>query len=421
MKNKEQIFERIKDGHNIFIHTAACNPTFLVEQACDYIQQKNLKGIHFYHLHIEGEAVHLREKYKNHVQTNCFFVGKNARMAMKEGRVSYIPVFLSEIGELFRNRQIDLDLSLIQVSPFDKRGLCTLGPSVDVTIDAIDQSKQVIAMVNQKMPRVHGTGVLRKEEIDHFIEHDIELPQSFCHDLSDQAKQIGKLISELIEDGSTLQMGIGEIPNAVLANLHHHRDLGIHSEMFSDGLIPLIENGAISNRHKKVHPHKIVSSFAVGTQKLYDYLDDNPLMLFMSASFINDPRVIMKNPKVCAINSAIEVDLTGQVCADSIGHQIYSGVGGQVDFIRGASLSPGGKAIIALQSQTKKGQSKIVSELKQGAGVVTTRAHVDYVITEFGVASLKGKNLHQRARELIQVAHPDHREQLEKDSYYLDR
>ncbi len=413
------MFERIKSNTNIFLHTAACNPIPLVEKVCDYLVENNISNVRFYHLHLEGEAVHLREKYVNHVETNCFFIGKNARKALAEGRLSYIPVFLSEIGRLFEDRVIDLDVALIQVSSFDKRGLTTLGPAVDVTIDAIDNAKSTIAMVNSKLPRVYGDGVLRREQIDQIIEIDFEIPSHQLVAPSETSELIGRNVANLIEDGATLQMGIGEIPNAVLSNLHHHRDLGIHTEMFSDGLIPLIESGVITNRYKKVHPHKIISSFSVGSKELYEYINDNPLMHFMSASFINDPRVIMKNPKVCAINSAIEVDLTGQVCADSIGPRIYSGVGGQVDFIRGAYLSPGGKPIIAMPSRTKSCASKIVAKLKDGAGVVTSRAHVDYIVTEFGVASLRGKSLKQRAQELIKIAHPDDRERLEKESFYL--
>lgn len=414
-----KIFEKISSGANVFIHTAACNPMALVELFCDYIVEKKLYNINFYHLHLEGQAVHLEDRYREHVMTNCFFIGKNSRQALSENRVSYIPIFLSEIGRLFSDKIIDLDLALIQLSSFDKRGLATLGPSVDVTIDAIDNAKYVVAMVNKNLPKVHGSGVLKMEEIDEYIEIDAPMLTTSLPEVSSIHQKIGKHVANLIDNGSTLQMGIGAIPNAILSYLESHQDLGIHTEMLSDGIIPLIEKGVITNRKKKVHPHKVIASFAVGTQKLYDYLDDNPLMHFMSASFINDPRVIMKNPKVCAINSAIEIDLSGQVCADSIGHNIYSGVGGQVDFIRGSYLSHGGKPIIAMTSRTNRGTPKIVSCLKAGAGVVTSRAHVDYVVTEYGAISLRGKNLKERAKSLISIAHPEDREELERLCHYI--
>lgn len=412
---KNDIFSELKDGSNIFIHSAACNPTPLVEMICEAALIKGLKKIKFYHLHIDGEAVHLRDKYSHFVEANCFFVGANCRKAMQSGQASYIPIFLSQIHELFSNGAIDLDYALIQISPFDKHGYATLGPSVDVSVSAIHKAKNVVAMINDQMPKVFGDGVVHKGNIDHTITQSMNLPEHHGIKLSEECIQIGKNVAQLIQDGSTLQMGIGNIPDAVLSQLTNHKDLGIHTEMFSDGLIPLMEAGVVTNRLKSVHPHRVVSSFAVGTRKLYDFLDDNPIVQFRAASFVNDPRMILKNPKVCAINSAIEVDITGQICADSIGRKIYSGVGGQVDFIRGAALSDGGKAIIAIPSRTKSGKSKIVCQLAQGAGVVTTRAHAQYIVTEYGSVNLMGKSLKQRAQSLISIAHPDDRDRLQNE------
>jgi len=310
-----------------------------------------------------------------------------------------------------------LDYALIQVSPFDEHGYATLGPSVDISVSALHRANKVIAMINPKVPKVFGDGVVHANDLDACIDITMDLP---CHESSPPSEvnmKIGKHVANLIENGSTLQMGIGDIPNAVLAQLINHKDLGIHTEMFSDGLIQLVQKGVITNKFKKIHPYRIVSSFAVGTRKLYDFLNDNPIVQFREASFVNDPRMILKNPRVCAINSAIEVDITGQICADSIGRKIYSGVGGQVDFLRGAALSEGGKAIIALPSRTKYGKSKIVCKLAEGAGVVTTRAHAQHIVTEFGSVNLMGKSLKQRRELLISIAHPDDRESLRKECY----
>jgi acyl-CoA hydrolase len=285
---------------------------------------------------------------------------------------------------------------------------------------AVHCAKYVLGQINKFIPRVLGDGILSRSDFHLLIEHDNEIVAHDCSDLSDSAKTIGHFVASLIDDGATLQMGIGDIPNAVLSNLVHHKHLGIHTEMFSDGVIPLLESGVVDNRYKKIHPYKVVSSFALGSRKLYDFLDNNSLMQFMGSDFVNDPRVILKNPKVCAINSALEVDLTGQVCADSIGPKIYSGVGGQVDFMRGAALSEGGKAIIALPSRTGRGLPKIVSGLRAGTGVVTSRAHVQFIVTEFGIADLRGKSLKERTRLLIQLAHPDDRENLEREAHQFN-
>ena len=329
----------------------------------------------------------------------------------------YIPVFLSEVHLLFKRQILPLDVAFIQVSPPDKHGFCSLGTSVDVTIAAIESAKLVIAQVNAHVPRTHGDGIIHVSQIDYAIEVDAPIHASAIGVPSSVEETIGKYVASLVEDGATLQMGIGNIPNAALSNLLSHKRLGIHTEMFSDGILPLIEKGIITGEDKVVKQGKIVTCFAMGSQKLYDFIDDNPMVHFKAASYTNDTQIIRKNPKVTAINSAIEIDLTGQVCADTIGAYQYSGVGGQMDFIRGASLSEGGKAIIAMPSITSKGLSKIVSFLKEGAGVTTTRAHVHHVVTEHGIVDLFGKNLKQRAKALIDISHPDVRQTLEEAAF----
>jgi acyl-CoA hydrolase len=329
-----------------------------------------------------------------------------------------VPVFLSEIHLLFERNILPLDVALIHVSPPDKHGFCSLGVSVDVARAAVKYAKYVIAQVNTNMPRSHGDGLIHINEINAFVETNNELPEvDYSAQVTDCERTIGKHVASLIEDRATLQMGIGTIPDAVLSCLESHKDLGVHTEMFSDGVMRLMQKGVITNKYKKKHKNKTATSFAIGTKALYNFIDDNPQFSFLEAGYVNDGYVIRSNPRVTAINSAIEIDITGQVCADSIGTKQYSGVGGQMDFIRGAALSENGKPIIALSSVTAKGQSKIVPFLQQGAGVVTTRAHVHYVVTEYGIASLFGKNLKQRAHELIKIAHPNHREELTKAAF----
>lgn len=344
------------------------------------------------------------------------FVGANVRAGVDSDVGDYIPVFLSEIHWLFRRKIIPLDVAFIQVSPPDKHGYCSLGVSVDVTLPAIQMAKTVIALINPQVPRTHGDGIIHISHIDYAVPVDTPIHESPLGVPSKIEATIGKHVAGLVEDGATLQMGIGNIPNAVLNNLGDHKRLGIHTEMFSDGILPLIESGVITGEEKEVKTGKIVTCFATGTQKLYDFIDDNPLVHFKEAGYTNDTAVIRQNPKVTAINSAIEIDFTGQVCADSIGAYQYSGVGGQMDFIRGASLSHRGKPIIAMPSITAKGISKITPFLRLGASVTTTRAHVHYVVTEHGVVNLFGKSLKQRAKALISIAHPDHREHLLKEA-----
>ena len=411
----EQAVSTIQSGDKIFIHTAAATPTLLVEALTN--RSRELKDIDIYHLHTEGPAPYVEPQYEGIFQTHAFFVGSNIRKAIEEGRAEYVPIFLSEIPRLFHRRIIDLDVALIRVSPPDKHGYCSLGVSVVATRAAIQNADLVIAELNPNMPRTHGDGIIHKRDIDFAIESNAPMHFHEPAELSEVEKSIGRYCATLIEDGATLQLGIGAIPDAVLASLTNHKDLGIHTEMFSDGVLPLLESGVVNNSQKRVHPGKVVATFAMGTQNLYDYMDDNPLIAMLDVAYVNDTKVIRKNPKVTAINSAIEVDLTGQICADSIGMKQYSGVGGQMDFIRGASLSDDGKPIIALPSTTRKGVSRIAPFLNQGAGVVTTRAHAHYIVTEYGIANLYGKGLRDRAKELIRISHPDHRETLEKAAH----
>ena len=406
---------KVRSGDRVFIHGVAAAPHVLIDALV--ARAVELRDVEIVHLHTEGAAPYAAPEFAESFRVNAFFVGSNVREAVNRGDGDYIPVFLSEIPALFRKDVLPLDVALVHVSPPDSHGFCSLGVSVDIARAAVDCAKTVIAQVNPRMPRTIGDALLHVKDIDATVDVDVQLPQVYPPQLSDTDRAIGRHIAELIENGATLQMGIGSIPNAVLASLDGHKDLGVHTEMFSDGLIDLVDKGIVTGRKKVKHPGKIVAGFVMGTQRLYDFVHDNPQVLMLDIAYVNDSAVIRRNPKVTAINSAIEVDLTGQVCADSIGTRLYSGVGGQMDFIRGASLSEGGKPIIALPSQTAKGESKIVSFLKPGAGVVTTRAHVHYIVTEYGVANLYGRNLKQRARALVDIAHPEHREHLEREAF----
>lgn len=407
----------IKSGDNLFIQSAAAAPQQLIRAFTD--RAPHLRDVNIYHLHTEGVAPYSEPQYKDNFHTNSLFTGANVREAIERGDADYIPVFLSEVPALFRHNVISLDVALIHVSPPDHHGFCSLGTSIDTTRAAVEMSKIVIAQINPNMPRTHGDGLIHVKDIQYGVIVDDQIPERAPEPLTEESLAIGRLVAELIEDGATIQTGIGKIPDAVLAALGSHRDLGVHTEMFSDGIIDLVERGVITGEQKKVHPGKIVASFVMGTRRLYDFVHDNPLIAMLDVSYVNDTSVIRRNPKVAAINSAIEVDLTGQVCADSIGSRIYSGVGGQIDFIRGASLSEGGKPIIALPSVTGRGESRIVPYLKQGAGVVTTRANVHYIVTEYGVANLYGKSLRHRAQELIDIAHPRHRETLDRQAFEI--
>ncbi|WP_397301199.1 acetyl-CoA hydrolase/transferase family protein [Nonlabens ulvanivorans] len=407
--------KNISSGQRLFFQGAAMTPNLLIDALCH--RYKELNDVEIIQVHTEGNALYTQSPYRDSFKINSCFVGGNVRGAVNGGNGDYIPIFLSEIHLLFRRNILPIDVAFIQVSPPDVHGYCSLGTSVDITLPAVQTAKTVIAQINPNVPRTHGDGIIHVRDIDFAVEGEHHLSISNSAIISDIEARIGANVANLIEDGATLQMGIGNIPNAVLNNLGNHKRLGIHTEMFSDGILPLVESGVITGEEKEVKTGKIVTCFAVGSQKLYDFVNDNPLVHFKEAAYTNDTAIIRRNPKVTAINSAIEIDLTGQVCADTIGNRQYSGVGGQMDFIRGASLSQGGKPIFAMTAATAKGISKITPYLKQGAGVTTTRAHVHYVVTEYGVADLFGKNLKQRAKALIEIAHPNFREELNREAF----
>ena len=411
----EEALDYVKNGNRVFLHGSAATPLHLLRKLTE--RTGELEDVELVAISTYGDGIFEKEGFSDSFFINSLFVSANIRKIVNSRHGAYIPVFLSEIPRLFTKKILPLDVAIVHVSPPDKHGFCSLGVSVDVALAAVRSAKYVIAQVNSKMPRTHGDGLIHVSSFDSLVEHTEDLPEvDYSEKVTDVSMTIGRYCAELIEDGSTLQMGIGNIPDAVLSCLHNHKDLGIHTEMFSDGVLPLVEKGVINNKFKTKHPGKLVTGFAVGSRKLYDFVDDNPEVVFLDIGYVNDAKVICTNPKVISINSAVEIDLTGQVCADSMGTYQYSGVGGQMDFVRGASLSEGGKPIIALASTTARGKSKIVPFLQQGAGVVTTRAHVHYVVTEYGVAYLYGKNLIERARELIRIAHPDHREELERQA-----
>lgn len=402
----------IKPGMNVFVHggSATCSPMLDA-----LARRKSLHGVRLYHLHLAGSLAFADPSYKEGVSSCSLFVGQNLREAVREGRAEYIPVFLSDISGLFRSGRIKLDAALVQLSPVDRHGLCTLGVSVDVARAAVDTAELVIADINRQMPRTHGNTVVPLKKLAAWVESDRPLHEHTPEGQSEVTERIGEIIAGLIEDGSTLQMGIGAVPDAVLSRLGNKHDLGIHTEMFSDGVVDLVQGGVITNRTKGVHPGRSVTSFIIGTKRLFDFVDDNPLVEFHPADRTNDTALIRRNDRAIAINSALQVDLTGQVCADSLGHNIYSGIGGQMDFIRGAALSRGGKAIIALPSTAAGGRlSRLVPELNPGAGVVTTRGHVHWVVTEYGAVDLHGRSLRERGEALISIAHPDFRAELRR-------
>ncbi len=403
----------IRSGDRVFLHGSAATPVHLIKA----MQRRHaeLNNVELISITTLGDVEFDSPEFADSFFFNSLFVSAKTRSVVNSDRGDYIPVFLSQIPQLFQKKILPIDVALIQVSPPDLHGFCTLGTSVDIALSAIQHARIVIAQVNPKMPRTHGDGFIHVNNIDSLVYYEADLPEiDYSADVSDSVVSIGKNVASLIDDGATLQMGIVSIPDQVLKNLANHKNLGIHTEMLSDSVIPLIKSGVINNSHKKLNIGASVTGFMVGTRKLYDFVNDNPGIKVMDISYVNDTSIIRQNPKVTAINSAIEIDLTGQVCADSIGVLQYSGIGGQMDFMRGASLSEDGKPIIALPSVTSKGESRIVAFLKEGAGVVTTRGHVHWVVTEYGIVDLFGKGLKQRARALINIAHPDHRENLEK-------
>lgn len=410
----------IQSGQTVFIQGAAATPQQMVIAMTEHGKKAGLKDVTVCHMHTEGSAPYVEPDCTGIFRSLSFFMAANVRKSVAEGRSDAVPIFLHEIPLLFHRKIVKPDVTLLQVSPPDQHGFCTLGTSVDCVRAALIHSKIIVAHVNSCMPRTFGDGIIHQSHFDYAVKHDCPLPDHPAAPATEADTKIGKYIAEnLVEDGATLQMGIGTLPDAVLAELNNHKDLGIHSEMFAGGVIDLVQNGNINNAKKTIHKGKIIGSFLIGPKRLYDFVDNNPFVEMLEVSYVNNVGIIAKNPKMTAINSCIEVDLTGQISSDSIGTRMYSGFGGQVDFIRGAAegFDGRGKPIIALQAATKKGETKIVPTLKQGAGVVTTRAHVHYVVTEYGIASLFGKSLRQRAHELINISHPNHREALEKAAF----
>jgi acyl-CoA hydrolase len=408
-----QAVQAIKSGDRVFIHGSAATPVHLVKALQE--RHADLKKVEITSITTLGDIDFNAAPYRESFFFNSLFVSANTRSVVNSPYGDYVPVFLSQIPKLFKEGFLPIDVALIQVSEPDAHGYCSLGTSVDIARAAVDTSKHIIAQVNPKVPRTHGDGFVHISKFQSLVWHEEELPEvDYGAKTNEAMVTIGANIASLVEDGATLQLGIGGIPDQVLKNLTGHKNLGLHTEMLSDGVIPLIQNGVINNSLKKINRGKSITSFMIGTKKLYDFVDDNPSIRVMDISYANDTSVIRQNPKVTAINSAIELDLTGQICADSMGTYQYSGIGGQMDFIHGASLSEGGKPIIALPSITSKGISRIVPFLKEGAGVVTTRGHVHWVVTEYGKVNLFGKSLKQRATALISLAHPMHREALER-------
>ena len=405
----------VRSGMRVFIQTAAAAPQQLISALVE--RAPELRGVEIVHMHTEGSAAYAEPKYQDSFHASVMFVGQNMREAVNSGRADYIPVFLSEVPRLFRQKILPLDVALLHVSPPDRHGYCSLGISVDVARAASDSARILIAQINPNMPRTHGDGLIHVSRLTAMVECNDPIVEHHPSPLSDTERAIGRHVASLVEDGATLQMGIGAIPDAVLSSLGSHRRLGIHTEMFSDGIIDLVEKGVITGEAKKIHQGEIVAGFAVGSRRLYDFMDDNPVIRMLDIAYVNDTAVIRRNPQVTAINSALEVDLTGQICADTLGCKQYSGVGGQMDFIRGAALSDHGRPIIALPSVTGRGESRIAAMLKPGAGVTTTRAHIHYIVTEYGVAMLYGKSLRQRAKALIEIAHPSHREALSQAAH----
>ncbi len=406
----DEALKEVKSGDRVYVHSVAMAPAPLTEALAK--RHEELRDVEVVHLHTEGPAPYAEPNLRASFHVNSLFIGANVRHTLKEGNGSYTPVFLSEVPILFREGVLPLDVALLQVSAPDKHGFCSLGTSVDASLAAAQVAKKRIALVNPQVPRTHGDGRLHVSDFDKLVYEEGPLPTHHFPLPGETEMAIGQHVASLVEDGSCLQMGIGAIPDAALKQMTHLKDLGVHTEMFSDGVLDLVEKGVINGRRKRTHPGKVISGFVMGSQRLYDFIDDNPQVNLLDIAYVNDTKVIRKNDRVVSINSAIEIDLTGQVCADSIGTRMYSGVGGQMDFIRGATLSPGGKAILALPSTTRRGESRIVPFLKPGAGVVTTRAHVHHVVTEYGVADLYGKTLRQRAEALAAIAHPEHREDM---------
>ena len=413
----DEAVKAVRSGDHVHLSSVASAPKVLIEALCRRGRAGELKNVKIHHLHTAGQAPYTDPEFDGIFFHQGFFIGSNVRKSVQSGYSDYIPVLLSETQKLYRCGALPCDVAMIQVCPPDKHGFVSLGTSVDATLAAIECAKTVIAVVNKYVPRSWGQAIIPMDRIDIFVEDNTPLLPAEFHAPNAVEEAIGRNCAALIEDGACLQMGIGAIPNAVLEQLENHKDLGIHTEMFADGVLKLVEKGVITGAKKGIDTGKMVSTFVMGSPQCYEFLDDNPMVAMMDVGYTNNPYNIARNHKTTAINSALQVDLTGQVCADSLGTKFYSGAGGQVDFIYGASLSQGGKAIIAMPSCTKNGESKISPTLMNGAGVVTSRAHIHYLVTEYGAVDLYGKSLQERAKLIISVAHPDHREALDRAAF----
>jgi len=412
----EEAVRAVRSGDRVFIHGSAATPVHLVRAL--QARHSEIHHVELVSITTMGDLDFNNPVWRESFFVNSLFVSAATREVANSVNGDYVPIFLSEIPQLFRKNILPIDVAMIQVSPPDKHGYCTLGTSVDIARSVVDTAHHIIAQVNPRMPRTHGDGFIHVSEIGAFVWQDAELPEvNYSGEAGPVVEKIGRNVASLIGNGATLQLGIGTIPDQVLKNLTGHKNLGLHTEMLSDGVIDLIEKGVINNRMKKLNRGKSVTSFINGTRRLFDFVDDNPEIRVMDIAYVNDTHIIRQNPGVAAINSAIEIDLTGQVCADSMGTYQYSGIGGQMDFMRGAALSDRGLPIIAMPSVTSKGVSRIVPFLKEGAGVVTTRGHVHWVVTEYGQVDLFGKNMKQRAQSLVNIAHPEHREWLDRTFY----
>ena len=413
----EEAVSVIKSGDRVHLSSVAVTPHVLIKPMVERGRRGEIHDIKIQHLHIEGPVEFGDTEFEGIFKSEQFFVGPNLRKQTNAGYADYIPVFLSETQRLIRLGVLKVNVVLCLCSPPDKHGFVSLGTSVDATLAAIETADTVIAAVNPNVPRTFGDTIININDIDIFTRDDSELQPREYSPLTDTEIAIGKNVAALVEDGACLQMGIGGIPNAVMTQLYDHKNLGLHSEMFADGVLPLIDNGVINGKNKNIDKGRVVASFLLGSKHLYEYINDNPMILMKEIGYTNDVNIISSLDKMTAINSAISVDLTGQVCADSIGTRQFSGVGGQIDFVRGASMSKGGKAIIAMASTTKKGISKITSVLSLGSGVCTTRSNMHYLVTEYGAVDLFGKTLQDRAKAIISIAHPSHREELDRAAF----
>ena len=411
----ERAIECIGSNEFVWCHSMAATPTRLLDALARHALSRS--NITLMQLHLENADTVTAPELDGHLRHRCFFAGKQTRELINQGRADYVPLFLSELPKLFRRREQKIDTVLVQVSPPDRHGNCSLGISVEATAAACEVAGRIIAHINPRMPRTHGDGFINTRNIHTAFELDEPLLDVSERQTGATDGRIGAHVASLVEDGACLQMGIGAIPDAALRCLGDRQHLGIHTEMFSSGVLPLIESGVIDNSYKRIARGRTVTSFALGSEVLYDFVHDNPEVVFLDVEFVNNPTVIAKNPRVVSINSALQIDLSGQVCADSIGHRIYSGVGGQVDFVIGATYSEHGKSIIALSSTARDGKAtRLVAALASGAGVVTTRAQVDYVVTEYGIAKLRGRSLRERARDLVAISHPSFHEELAREA-----